>query len=180
MQLQAGIRHSSTPSLVRQLLTKVYMADYSLQISTRKNNFWWIQGQTQVFFPKSLINKRLTKTKFELFAANITIIPTYGNIVKTIYIGLKHNFPWTLLIASENSKQHTQHLQELFSKLDNYGIEINPRICVFGLSEVKFLGYGIHKNGTIPLPEKIVTIKKLPKTEKPKGIMPLFRNVQLL
>ena len=43
-------------------------------------------------FPKSLINKRISKTKYELFAANNSIVLLYGNITKTVNIGLRQNF----------------------------------------------------------------------------------------
>ena len=97
---------------------------------------------------------------------------TFQRFMDSVLRGLNSCYAYLddILIASENTKQHTQHLQELFLKLDNYGIEINPRKCVFGMSEVKFLGYGINKNGTKPLPEKVETIKNFPKPKNQKEL----------
>jgi len=38
-------------------------------------------------------------------------------------------------------------------------VQVNPAKCVFGVKEVKFLGYLVSAEGTKPLPEKMKIIQ---------------------
>lgn len=68
-----------------------------------------------------------------------------------------------ILIASTSKEEHEEHLRKLFQRLNDYGLIINPAKCVFGMEQVKFLGYLVTKEGTKPLPEKVQTIQEFPK-----------------
>ena len=41
-----------------------------------------------------------------------------------------------LLVASSFPEEHEQHLQQLFIRLSEYGLVINPDKCEFGKSEL--------------------------------------------
>lgn len=73
-----------------------------------------------------------------------------------------------ILIASENAEEHKQHLRSLFERLRQYGLTINFSKCLFGVSELEFLGYLVTENGLKPLPSRVEAIMqyKLPKTVK--------------
>lgn len=73
-----------------------------------------------------------------------------------------------ILVALTSKKEHEEHLRQLFSRLDAYGIRINPAKCVFGAKEIKFLGYLVSEQGTKPLPEKIEAIKSFTKPTNAK------------
>jgi hypothetical protein len=45
-----------------------------------------------------------------------------------------------ILAFSHSLEEHWQHLRTLFNQLQQYGILINPAMCVFRASEVTFLG----------------------------------------
>lgn len=72
------------------------------------------------------------------------------------------------LVYSENEVLHEQHLRQLFNRMKDYGMLINTAKCVFGASEVTFLGYRISQHGTRPLESKVEAIKEfpVPKTAK--------------
>ena len=53
-----------------------------------------------------------------------------------------------ILVASSSEKGH---LRNLFMRLDQYGLIINPAKCLFGLSSIHFLGHLINKDGAAPL-----------------------------
>jgi len=55
-----------------------------------------------------------------------------------------------ILVASNSVEEHEKHLEELFSRLDSYGIQLNPAKCILGASQVKFLGYLVSAEGTQP------------------------------
>ena len=63
-----------------------------------------------------------------------------------------------LLVASSSPEEHEQHLRQLFARLAEYGLVINPDKCEFGKSELNFLGHRISKDGILPLPEKVQVI----------------------
>ena len=46
-----------------------------------------------------------------------------------------------ILIASPDEKTHLHDLRKVFGLLDAHGISINHKKCVFGKSEVKYLGH---------------------------------------
>lgn len=73
-----------------------------------------------------------------------------------------------LLIASATYEEHLKHLEQLFQRLQDYGIMINPSKCIFGKNEITFLGHTITKNGIKPLQDKVDTVRNcsLPSTVK--------------
>lgn len=76
------------------------------------------------------------------------------------------------LIASENEDQHEAHLREVFRRLDMYGIAVNPAKCIFGVSELDFLGYHLTTTGITPLDYKVKSILQFP---PPKDVRQLRR-----
>nr|CDS31195.1 gag pol polyprotein [Hymenolepis microstoma] len=57
-----------------------------------------------------------------------------------------------VLIASSNPNEHKQHLRQVFGRLQQYGITVNPEKCKFGQAEIDFLGHRIDGLGITPLP----------------------------
>ncbi|GFS49250.1 transposon Tf2-6 polyprotein [Trichonephila inaurata madagascariensis] len=50
------------------------------------------------------------------------------------------------------------HVREVLQRLDDYGLTINTSKCMFGCSEVPFVGYLVNKDCILPLPEKVELI----------------------
>lgn len=75
-----------------------------------------------------------------------------------------------ILVASTSEEQHKTHLRQLFTRLDKYGIKINPTKCTLGQKEVQFLGYLVSTERTRPLPHKVEAIKKFPKPTTAKQL----------
>ena len=67
-----------------------------------------------------------------------------------------------LLIASTNAKEHKEHLRQVFQRLSEYGILINPTKCVFGASSLEFLGYQVSGDGIRPLDSKVEVVRQFP------------------
>ena len=63
-----------------------------------------------------------------------------------------------VLVASTSEEEHEQHLRTLFQRFYEYGVLLNPAKCVFGATEVTFLGYTVSAAGTRPLEEKVAAI----------------------
>ena len=67
-----------------------------------------------------------------------------------------------VLIASTTREEHLEHLRAVFERLTAHGIIINPNKCVFGVSELDFLGHHIHRNGITPLQSKVQAVMDFP------------------
>ncbi|GFV22440.1 hypothetical protein TNCV_891201, partial [Trichonephila clavipes] len=59
-----------------------------------------------------------------------------------------------ILIASTDANSHKKHVREVSQRLNDYGLTTNANKCMFGCSEVPFVGYLVNKDGILPLPEK--------------------------
>lgn len=70
-----------------------------------------------------------------------------------------------ILISSKTPQEHEDHLRQVFQRLSDHGIVINPAKCVLGQTEVTFLGHTVSANGVCPLAEKVAAIKSIPLPE---------------
>lgn len=104
---------------------------------------------------------------------------TFQRFVDEVLRGLDFVFCYIddILIFSADQETHKKHLREVFSRLRDFGLVLNPGKCVFGASQVNFLGYEISADGTKPLPEKVEAIKNFP---QPKTVKELRRFLGML
>ncbi|GFV35271.1 hypothetical protein TNCV_3203031 [Trichonephila clavipes] len=63
-----------------------------------------------------------------------------------------------ILCYSENAEEHRSHLRTIFQRLSSYGLKLNISKCVFGVTELIFLGYLITPDGIKPLPDKVQAV----------------------
>lgn len=82
-----------------------------------------------------------------------------------------------ILIFSENEEEHRIHFRAVLEKLNEYGLTVNVSKCVFGVSEISFLGHLITNKGTKPLPDKVEPILNYP---QPKTVKELQRFLGFL
>ena len=75
-----------------------------------------------------------------------------------------------ILVASSSEKEHQGHLRDLFMRLDQHGLIVNPAKCLFGLSSIHFLGHLINKDGAAPLPSKVEAISAFPRPHTPRAL----------
>jgi len=82
-----------------------------------------------------------------------------------------------VLVASASEEDHEQHLCIYFQRFNEYGVLLNAAKCVFGVTEVTFLGYTMSAAGTQPLEEKVTTINLF---QKPVFVKDLRRFLGML
>ncbi|XP_045448264.1 uncharacterized protein K02A2.6-like [Melitaea cinxia] len=89
---------------------------------------------------------------------------TFQRFLDEVTRGLDFVFVYLddILVFSKDEQQHEHHLRQVFTKLREYGLLVNTAKCVFGVPEVKFLGYSISENGSKPLESKVQVIKEFP------------------
>ena len=67
-----------------------------------------------------------------------------------------------IIVFSNSPDEHVKQLNELFSRLKNFGVIVNPPKSQFGLSKLQFLGHVVTANDIKPLPSKVEVIQKYP------------------
>lgn len=82
-----------------------------------------------------------------------------------------------LLVASSDLQEHLQHLEEVFRRLEQNGLTLNPEKCEFGQPEIDFLGYHITPEGIKPQTCKVEAIMNYP---KPKDVKALRRMLGMI
>ena len=75
-----------------------------------------------------------------------------------------------VLIASPTPEQHLKDLRTVFERLSSHGIVINPNKCLFGVSDLDFLGHHIDRHGITPLPEKVQAVRDFPQPQSQRQL----------
>ena len=75
-----------------------------------------------------------------------------------------------LLIFSKTLEEHEEKLDKVLTRLEAYGLKLNPAKCQFVQPSVKCLGHVVSKRGVETDPDKIEAVKSWP---KPKNVKEL-------
>ncbi|GFT45979.1 transposon Tf2-6 polyprotein [Trichonephila clavipes] len=81
-----------------------------------------------------------------------------------------------ILVASSSPEEHLQHLQILFTRLQQYGLSLKPSKCIFGVTSIKFLGFKVSESGIEPLSDRVDCILNFP---QPTTLTQLRRFLEL-
>lgn len=67
-----------------------------------------------------------------------------------------------IVVASATMDEHIRHLQEVFKRLRQANLRINPEKCQFGLRSIKYLGHVVTGDGIQTDPDKVAAITQMP------------------
>jgi cleavage and polyadenylation specificity factor subunit 1 len=82
-----------------------------------------------------------------------------------------------MLIASKSREEHEYHLREVLHRLQANGLVLNVAKCVWGLSEIEFLGHKISAEGVAPLANRVAAVQRFPRpanTQQLQAFLGLF------
>lgn len=82
-----------------------------------------------------------------------------------------------VLIASTTAAEHESNVRETLRRLQHAGVAINPGKCVFGVSELTFLGHRVNQFGCRPLSERVSDVHNWPLPSTKKGLQRLLGMV---
>ena len=68
-----------------------------------------------------------------------------------------------IIIFSRTPEEHLKHIEIIFQKLKAAGLKLKESKCDFFKSEIHYLGHLISDRGIQPLPEKLDTIRNMPR-----------------
>ena len=75
-----------------------------------------------------------------------------------------------IIIFSSNEKEHLQHIEEIFMRLEHFGLNMKREKCNFFKKHIQYLGHLIAEEGFTPLPEKLESICNMPRPKTPKEV----------
>ena len=75
-----------------------------------------------------------------------------------------------IIIFSQNEQVHLKHIEIIFKKLIKAGLKLKESKCDFFKRDIHYLGHLISVSSIQPLPEKLDSIRNLPKPRSPKEI----------
>ncbi|GFW23995.1 retrovirus-related Pol polyprotein from transposon 297 [Trichonephila clavipes] len=85
---------------------------------------------------------------------------TFMRFMHEVLRGLSFCFVYLddILCYSENAEEYRSLLRTIFQRLSSYGLKLNISKCVFGVTELIFLGHLITPDGIKPLPDKVQSV----------------------
>ena len=67
-----------------------------------------------------------------------------------------------ILVYSRNQQSHMETLETIFKRLQDAGLALSLKKCLFGEKEIDFVGYKVTSNGITPLERKMDAIVAFP------------------
>lgn len=137
----------------KKIFSKIDLQKAYYQIQNREEDI----KKTAVITPFGLYE--FTRMCFGLRNAGQTFQRHIDSVLRGLPV-----FPFVddILVASVNENEHRKHLQDVFQRLNDNGLQINAAKCIFGQSQLDFLGYSISSEGISPTEEKTKAIKAYP------------------
>jgi hypothetical protein len=75
-----------------------------------------------------------------------------------------------IIIASNCLEEHIEHLRQIFTILQENGLQINPAKCVLAAAAVEFLGHIVDQDGVRPLQGHVQAISDFPPPQDVKQL----------
>ena len=85
-----------------------------------------------------------------------------------------------ITIFSKKREGHVFHLKHIFERCRKYGISLNPKKCVFAVTEGKLLGHVVSKKGISIDPERIKAIKQILLPHNKKGMQSFMGTINFM
>ena len=113
------------------------------------------------------------KYEFLMVPFGLAQVPAYFQLLMNkVLKGLKFTMMYLddIIIFSQDESQHLEHLEIVFSHLQEAGLKMKHSKCDFFKSEIHYLGHLISPEGISPLPNKLDSIKHTPVPNSTKEI----------
>jgi hypothetical protein len=91
---------------------------------------------------------------------------TFQRLMNGVFLGLigTRYFVYLddVIIFGETLQEHHERLREIFEKLRQFSLKIEPDKCEFLKTELNYLGHVVTSEGVKPDPQKVKAIKDFP------------------
>ena len=91
---------------------------------------------------------------------------SFQRLMGDILRGLEYRFALIyiddIIIFSKSVEEHLSHLEEVFRRLREANVKLNPKKCNFVKQKVEYLGHVVTPDGISPNPDKVRVVQEFP------------------
>ena len=99
---------------------------------------------------------------------------TFQRLMSQLFSGKEWEFVTVylddVLIASQNIKEHLEHIRKVLVQLSEAGLRLKPSKCVFVASKIEYLGHTLTAQGVRPNSKKVEAVKCFPRPSTVKEV----------
>ena len=131
-----------------------------------KSGFW------QVHMPQDSHHKTAFATQnglYEFLTMPFRLVnsgASFQRLMGHILRGLEYRFALIyiddIIIFSKSVDEHLDHLEEVFRRLRDANVKLNPKKCSFVKQRVEYLGHVVTPEGISPNPDKVRVVQEYP------------------
>ena len=82
-----------------------------------------------------------------------------------------NSFVDDVIVYSRNTREHLEHLRQVFTRFRKYNLKINAKKAYIGKTKVKFVGFVISMEGVSLDPRKVEKIRNIPRPTNAKSVL---------
>ncbi|XP_046422345.1 uncharacterized protein LOC124180641 [Neodiprion fabricii] len=168
---------NESPSLIAEILQKYFGVEYFSSVDLT-HGYWQIslerESRPYTAFLHGSTLYQFCRIPFGLKTAG-------SGFIRALNIAFNNDFttfltPYVddLLVASNNFKQHLEHLDLIFTRLKQYNFTLRLRKSTFFSNTLPFLGFILSTEGVSPDPEKLKIIRDFAQPENKKQLQKFF------
>lgn len=111
--------------------------------------------------PNSRSGRRTLRCHVDSFRLHNAAM-SFQRLTDMVFRGTTFSFAYNdeVIIASQDVKEHHDHLQEHFESLGHFGFKINVNKFKFDVLHLTSLGHMMDEYGILPVPEKFAVIQQ--------------------
>ena len=99
---------------------------------------------------------------------------SFTRLMSHILRGLEYRFAFIyiddIIVFSKSVEEHLAHLEEIFRRLKEANLKLNPKKCCFAKQKVEYLGHVVTPDGVQPNPEKVRVVQDFPVPKNSKQL----------
>lgn len=137
-----------------------------------KSGFWQIKMSEKTKHKAAFITQEgiyeWKRMPFGLMNAPISFQTVMTHVLRGLNFKSCLVYVDDILVFSKTFEEHLTHLEQIFSRLRDSKLKLNPDKCDFGKSQIKYLGFILSANGVDVDKDRVKAVSEypIPKTEK--------------